>query len=174
MKKVLFSVICAFLLIPIIFATASCSCDKSEPQFEGDPISLTGNLRWKDGVVLLDYTITNNTNRGIQVYNFVMYSSSLIENEQDWHTTIDGAERFLRDSDKWYDKLLKGPTIKAGASKNYSTLGGIATFQNMNGPDTYAVACKLKITVTWLEFEGYGRMDLDEPLVYEFEWYKES
>jgi len=173
MKKVLSIVFCAVFLTSSILANVSCTCDKSEPQFEGDPINLSGSLRWKDDAVLLDYTITNNTNRGIQVYNIIMDGSSLIENEQDWLTTFDGSERSLRDSDKWYDKLLKGPTIKAGASKEFSTLAGIAKFQNMNGPDTYAVACKYRLTVTRIEFKGYGIMELDEPLVYEFEWYKE-
>jgi len=174
MKKVLFSVICAVMMAAVIFPNASCSCDKSAPEFEGDPISLSGSLRWEDGMVLLDIAITNNTNRGIHVYNIVIDSSYLIENEQDWNSDINDTDFLFGSGAKWYDILLKGPTIKAGASKEFFTHVCSARFQNVIGPDTYAEACRLKMTVTWLEFEGYGIMELDEPLVYEFEWYKES
>jgi len=172
MKKVLYIAICAFLLTSISLAGTSCSSDNSAPEFEGDPINLSGSLKYEDGAVLIDMVITNNTNKGIQVYNIGKDSSFLLENEQDWRVFYDGSDFPFRDSDKWYDKLLKGPTIKAGASKEFSTHACPTRFFDQFGPDTYAEAVKIKIAVTWLEFEGYGRMDLDEPLVCEFEWFR--
>jgi len=180
MKKVLSIVFCAFLLTSSILANVSCSSDNSVLEFKGDPVSVAGEMKWvKDGV-LLDFTITNNTNKGIHVIYFEIEQSIYPDENsyisdyiQGWQPFETSGEMPFNTRSSWRDKIWP-PTIKPGDNKAFSYNVGPLGFSSQIGPDWYAVACKYRLTVTRIEFKGYGIMELDEPLVYEFEWYKES
>ncbi|MCL2678928.1 MAG: hypothetical protein FWF18_01310 [Dehalococcoidia bacterium] len=181
MKKVLSVIFCALLLTSSVLASVSCSSDDSAPEFEGDPVSVTGEMKWVEDRVLLDFTITNNTNKGIHLIYFAYARSYWMENEHDWWPyeapinllTGKVSEMPFNTHSCWRTKIWP-PTIKPGESKVFSYNVGPLRFSNQIGPDTYAKACKYRLTVTRIEFKGYGYMYFeDSSMVYEFEWHKE-
>ena len=179
MQKVLSIVFCALLLTSSILASASCSSDKSAPEFDGDPVSVTGSMRQIEDAVMLDFTITNNTNKGIHLIYFVREISILPEEAtflpddlQGWQPYTSKSAMPFNTHSHWREKIWP-PTIKPGDSKAFSYNVGPLRFSSQIGPDWYAIACKYRLIVTKIEFKGYGIMEFeDSSMVYEFEWYK--
>jgi len=137
-------------------------------------------MKWVEDRVLLDFTITNNTNKGIHIIYFAMEraiypeeNSYISDYIQGWQPYTSRSEMPFNTHSCWRTKIWP-PTIKPGESKAFSYNVGSLGFSSQIGPDWYAVACKYRLTVTKIEFKGYGYMYFeDSSMVYEFEWHKE-
>ncbi|MCL2678929.1 MAG: hypothetical protein FWF18_01315 [Dehalococcoidia bacterium] len=174
-KRALLTVLTAALVIIVVGTVASCGSDDSPPQYEGEPISITGSLRWgEEWGVFLDIEVTNNTNKGINSLGFERASSVIITNSLNdlgWQD-MPLSKANLDWAGKWFEKLLKGPPIKAYGSKKYSLLVTSAIYRNQDGPDTYATAVRCNFAILEIEFDGYGIFVLDNPIEIECESYR--
>ena len=171
MKKVLSIVFCALLLTSSVLANVSCSCDKSAPEFEGAPVSITGSFRWEDGRVYLDVIVTNNTNKGIMNISTNGKSFRIAGDATEYQTASSFSPAFGKLSPNWLDK----PAIGAnGNSQIFSEFVG-SSGDDSGAGIVYFTAYKCVFTITQIEFDGYGTMTFESnPMEFTFEGHMNS
>ncbi|MCL2149989.1 MAG: hypothetical protein FWH51_03540 [Dehalococcoidia bacterium] len=158
----------------VIGAFGGLACSRSALQFDVDPISMTGNIRWAEEWVYLDVTITNNTNKGILWIRTMEADSRLSEGDTSFRFSSSGSENFGKASPSWFDKLKK-PPIAANNSQTFSVRIGSSGYLDSDLETVlYFTAYQYTLTVEWIEFVGYGRMSsFDNPLKFTFEGYRQ-
>jgi hypothetical protein len=162
MKKIFLILFSVVLLVTGALNSISCSCDKSAPQFDEDPISVSGSLRLEGETVFIDLVITNNTDRGIDVYYLTEERSYLFPVEDEWIWNGTGPVKTSRGyGHKWY-QFWDAPGIKAHSSRQFSwNVQGVRLINYMR-PDTFVQYVKYSMDFTQLDFEGYGFLDIKE------------
>ena len=172
MQKVLSIVFCVLLLTSSILANVSCSCDKSAPEFEGAPVSITGSFRWEDGWVYLDVIVTNNTNKGIMNIRLNGEVFRQADYSEEWQKASSFSNQIFGRSSNWLDSLnLKKAPIEANSSQTFSDkIGPSADYSGTY--IAYFTAYKSESYITQVEFKGYGIMSFDSgQMEFNFEGY---
>ena len=174
MKRALLVVFSVVILVICISGTMSCSCDRSVPKFEGDPISITGSTRWTDDWVYLDVVITNNTDKGILGIRASTTEYRLVEGDTDFYqSSLLGGEDFGKTSPSWLDKLKK-PTIGANGDRQVFSisLGPPVDYDKDTGEYYNLTAYRCILDIERIIFDGYGTVNIDYPLEFTLEGYR--
>jgi len=146
------------------------ACDKSIPQFEGDPVSMTGSLRWEGEWVYLDVVVTNNTNNGIMNIRTSGETVRQVDYSEEWRQASNYSPNVGKFSSNWLDNLKKAP-IEANSSQTFSDKIG-SSADNSGAYISYSTAYKCVFYITQIDFKGYGVMTFDSgQMEFNFEGY---
>ena len=114
MKKASLVKIFVVAFMASILYTAG-ACDNGSLQYEGDPISAIGSIRWEEGSsnIYLDITVTNNTNKTIKRIDGGFSGHVLYGNETEYIMKTDSGTMSIPDS------IQNKQIIKAHSSQTY-------------------------------------------------------
>ena len=144
--------------VSILCITAG-ACDNGPLQYEGDPISAIGSIRWEEnsGKIYLDITVTNNTNKTIKRISGNELKYTLSGNETEYYLRTSGMMSLP-------DIGNSKQTIKAHSSRTYSI-----DVWSFTGRDEEVKAYRHVLVVDNIILNGYGTLNLTDRLEFTFE-----